>query len=201
LTKNIQAAADKAGLGVQIVFLGIQGIHPPSQVAADYEKVVGAVQIKQALILYAEAIRNRTLTELAGSVDDAQKLYSLASKFQQAGAKSDNNQSAELDQGFSQAGGEIFARLRNAKSDAFEKVTIAEATGLRFASQVKAYHAAEDIYKHEQRLTALEDGLDNIRKYVVATDYNDSQMYIVDLQEKLTPSLYELGGMQEQTKK
>lgn len=51
LTENIQMAADKAGLGVEIVFLGLQGIHPPSQVAADYQKVVGAVQKKQCLSL------------------------------------------------------------------------------------------------------------------------------------------------------
>ena len=68
LTKNIQAAADKAGLGVEVVFVGLQGIHPPTQVAADYEKVVGAVQRKQGLILYAEGQRNRILSTLAGSV-------------------------------------------------------------------------------------------------------------------------------------
>jgi hypothetical protein len=48
---------------------------------------------------------------------------------------------------------------------------------------------------------ALEEGLANIRKYVVVADTNDSQVYIVDLQEKLTPSLYEMGGFEEQPKK
>ncbi|MGA2093749.1 MAG: SPFH domain-containing protein [Sedimentisphaerales bacterium] len=201
LTRNIQQAADKAKLGVKIVFLGIQGIHPPTQVAADYEKVVGAVQTKQAIILFAQALRNRMLTQLAGSVDDAEKLSALASQYQEANARGDSKISTELDKGFTGAGGEIFARLRTAQSYAFEKVAVAEATGLRFASQVKAYRAAEEFYIHEQRLTALEDGLANIRKYVIVADINDSQVYIVDLQEKLTPSLYEMGGFQEQTKK
>jgi regulator of protease activity HflC (stomatin/prohibitin superfamily) len=195
LTENVQAAADKAGLGVEIVFLGIQGIHPPTQVAADYQKVVGAVQQKQALILEAQAQRNRTLSELAGNVEDAEKLYSLATGYQRAGVQTDKQQSAELDRNFAEAGGEIFARLRGAQSYAFEKIA------RRFASQVKAYHAAEEIYKREQLLTVLEEGLQNIRKYVVVADANDSQVYIVDLQEKLAPSLYELGGFEESSQK
>lgn len=201
LTKNIQAAADKAGLGVEIVFVGIQGIHPPTEVAADYQKVVGAVQIKQALILDAEAQRNRTLSNLAGSIGEAERIYSLAAEYQRSKGQNDNQKFTELDEAFSAAGGEIFARLRYAQSYAFERTTLAEATGKRFASQVKAYQAAEEIYKHEQRLTVLEEGLQYIRKYVVVADTNDSQVYIVDLQEKLTPGLYELGGFQESPQK
>jgi membrane protease subunit HflK len=200
LTENIQTAADRAGLGVEIVFLGIQGIHPPTQVAADYQKVVGAVQKKQAMILGAEAQRNRTLSTLAGSVENAQKLYSLASEYQH-GARHDERAPAELDEAFASAEGEIFARLREAQSYAFQKATLAEATGRRFASQVRAYRAAKEIYKREQRLLVLEEGLQKIRKYVVVADTNDRQVYIVDLQEKLTPSLYELGGFEERPQK
>ena len=201
LTQNIQQAADEAKLGVKVVFLGIQGIHPPTQVAADYQKVVGAVQTKQGMILYAEALRNRMLTQLAGGVEDAEKLSSLISKYQDAGSRGDGKEMTELDKGFTEAGGEIFARLRDSQSYAFEKVTVAEATGLRFASQVKAYRAAKEFYKREQRLMALEEGLADIRKYIIVAGKNDSQVYIVDLQEKLTPSLYEMGGFEEQPKK
>jgi regulator of protease activity HflC (stomatin/prohibitin superfamily) len=201
LTENVQRAADEAGLGVEIVFLGIQGIHPPTQVAADYQKVVGAVQQKQALILGAQAQRNKTLTDLAGSVEDAEKLYALAAEYQRTGGQTGSKHPAELDRAFSQASGEIFARLRGAQSYAFEKTALAEATGLRFASQVKAYHAAKEIYKREQLLAVLEECLQNIRKFVIVADANDSQVYIVDLQEKLTPSLYELGGLEENLKK
>ncbi|UCC96864.1 MAG: hypothetical protein JSW66_13580, partial [Phycisphaerales bacterium] len=55
LTTRIQKAADQAGLGVEIVFVGLQGIHPPVEVAADYQKVIGALQKKQATILQAQA--------------------------------------------------------------------------------------------------------------------------------------------------
>lgn len=55
LRDRIQAAADKHDLGARILFVGLQDIHPPQKVAADYEKVVGALQTKQASILTARA--------------------------------------------------------------------------------------------------------------------------------------------------
>jgi len=205
LTSKIQAAADNAGLGVEIVFLGIQGIHPPPEVAPDYQKVIGAVQKKQALILGAHAKRNKDLSTLAGSVEDADKLYSLAAKYQQAKKKNNPEEIEELehhlDLAFAEAKGDIFTTLRKSQSYAFEKATLARATGQRFASQLKAYRAAKEIYKREQRLAVLEEALENIRKFVVVADKNDTQVFIIDVQEKLTPSLYELAGFEGSSEK
>jgi len=67
--------------------------------------------------------------------------------------------SAELDQAFTNAKGDIFTTLRQAKSYAFEKTILAKATGERFASQIASFKAAPQIYKHEQRLIVLEEGL------------------------------------------
>jgi len=55
LQDNIQRDANEHRLGVKIVFVGLQDIHPPTPVAADYEKVVGAAQSKLAAILTAQA--------------------------------------------------------------------------------------------------------------------------------------------------
>jgi membrane protease subunit HflK len=60
LREHIQAAADARKLGVKILFVGMQDIHPPTTVAADYEKVVGAEQTKLAMILGARADAIRT---------------------------------------------------------------------------------------------------------------------------------------------
>ncbi len=205
LTNNVQAAADKAGLGVEIVFLGLQGIHPPPEVAPDYQKVVGAVQKKQALVLEAHSTRNRILGDLAGSVEDADALYGLAAEYQQAGVRNDSDAveklGQQLDQSFAEAKGDIFGILRQAQSYAFEKSVLAEATGERFASQLKAYKASKDFYQREQKLAVYENMPKNIRKFVVVADQNDKQVFIFDAQEKPTPSLYELAGLEETTKK
>ena len=55
LQGRIQSDANEHQLGVKIVFVGLQDIHPPTPVAADYEKVIGAAQSKLAAILAAQA--------------------------------------------------------------------------------------------------------------------------------------------------
>jgi regulator of protease activity HflC (stomatin/prohibitin superfamily) len=196
LADRIQQASDKAGLGVEIVFLGLQGIHPPPTVASAYQQVVGAVQKKQAIILEAQAQRNTTLTTLVGSIQEAESLYAIASQYQQAKRQNQTEKvedlADDLDRAFTQARGEIYQTLRESQSYAFEAATLAEATGLRFDSQLKAYRAAKQIYKHRLKMAVLEEALGNIRKYVVVADQNDTQVFIVDVTEKRIPSLYEM---------
>ena len=205
LMREIQKAADDADLGVEIVFLGLQGIHPPSEVAADYQAVVGAVQEKQALILEAQANRNKTLSALAGSVNAANELHSLAEKYQQA-EKTHNSQDVEnlgdeLDAALEKSKGDIFKILIDSKSYAFEKATLAKAAGERFADQLKAYRAAKDIYKQQIILNALEESLKDIRKIITIPDPNDNQIIEINIQEKLIPSIYDIGGFEENSQK
>lgn len=65
LVERIQAAADGHKLGARIISVGLEDLHPPVKVAADFEKVVGAIHTKQARILAAKAdeIRTNTLAE------------------------------------------------------------------------------------------------------------------------------------------
>ncbi len=66
LRERIQDAANTNRLGIKIVFVGLQDIHPPLKVAGDYEKVVGAEQTKYAAILDARADDIKT-NALAGA--------------------------------------------------------------------------------------------------------------------------------------
>jgi len=197
LTERIQDAADQAELGVEIVFLGLQGIHPPVEVAADYQKVISAIQESQTEILEAQKYQVETLGTLIGSESKASELYDLALKYEEA-EDANNPQEIErlgqeLDKAFNEANGEIFQTLREAQTYAFEKETIAEADGKRFGDQLKAYRAAPEIYLHEQRMAMLEKTLKNIRKYVVVADQNDTQITIIDLQQD-PMSLYDAFG-------
>ncbi len=64
LVERIQAAADEHQLGAQVISVSLQDLHPPVKVAQDYEKVIGALQTKQAKILAAKAdeIKTNALT-------------------------------------------------------------------------------------------------------------------------------------------
>jgi membrane protease subunit HflK len=60
LQERIQTEANQRAMGARIVSVGLQDLHPPVKVAPEYEKVVGAIQTKQAKILAARADEIRT---------------------------------------------------------------------------------------------------------------------------------------------
>ncbi len=64
LRERIQAQADALALGVRVVWVGLQNIHPPIgdkmlPVAASFEQVVGAMQKKETNVLAAQAYQAR----------------------------------------------------------------------------------------------------------------------------------------------
>ena len=202
LTTRIQDSADRQNLGVEIVFLGLQGLHPPEKVAADYQKVITAVQQKHVAILDAQTYRIKTLAALAGSVQEADRLSKLAAEYHHAKKGNPTKQdvqdiAARLDAAFESAGGEIFEILRQSKAYAFEKATLARATEQHFAGQLKAHNAAPNIYKHYLRLGILEEALGNIRKCVLVAEPTQRQRFDIDLKDKPTIGLLEFGGLEE----
>jgi regulator of protease activity HflC (stomatin/prohibitin superfamily) len=69
--RRIQDEADRLGLGVDIAFVGLQGVHPPIPVAAAFESVVGALEGREAAILSAHAHTNRVLPLARAEADRA----------------------------------------------------------------------------------------------------------------------------------
>ena len=60
LEDRIQSTANDHALGVKIVFVGLQDIHPPTPVAPNYEQVVSAEQTRLATNLLAQAAAIQT---------------------------------------------------------------------------------------------------------------------------------------------
>jgi regulator of protease activity HflC (stomatin/prohibitin superfamily) len=73
LRARLQARADELKLGVKILFVGLQDVHPPVAVGAAYEKSVGAKQTREANILKARAYAIRT-NALASAESTRRKL-------------------------------------------------------------------------------------------------------------------------------
>lgn len=61
LRQRIQARANELNMGVRIVFVGLQNIHPPVRIAPAYQAVVAALQEKEAKILEAEGYAAKRL--------------------------------------------------------------------------------------------------------------------------------------------
>ncbi|MBI3881280.1 MAG: protease modulator HflK [Verrucomicrobia bacterium] len=81
LRRRIQQRVEALGLGVAVVFVGMNDIHPPVALAAAYEDVIGAYQEKQAKILVAEGERAERVP-LAGA--EAHKKVSEAQSYKLA---------------------------------------------------------------------------------------------------------------------
>jgi len=196
LHQRMQAAADAAQLGVEIVFVGMVGVHPPPEVAPNYQEVVAAVKKQQAMILTAQAEHNKTLTELAGSIEKADALYGLVRQLSKANQGSDAAQAEQLVEQMEamvhQARGKLFSTLRQAEAYAFERVARAKGEGLRFAGQVKANQAGGELFQRFRRLQILEESLPSIRKYVVVAGPEDQEIYILNLEDKMATGLYEM---------
>ncbi len=78
LRANIQKSADDAQLGVDILFVGLQDVHPPVSVAEAFEAVIGAQQTREAKTLTAKG----EATKLGAMVEgEAQKVKDTAAAF------------------------------------------------------------------------------------------------------------------------
>ncbi len=196
LRTRMQEAADAAQLGVEIVFVGMVGVHPPPEVAPDYQEVVAAVQKQQATILTAQAEHNKILTELAGSIEKADAIYGLVRQISRAYQESDAARAEtlvqEMESMVHQAQGKLFSTLRQAEAYAFERTARAKGEGLRFAGQMKAHQAGGKLFQRFRRLQILEESLPSIRKFVVATGPEDQEIYILNLEDKMATGLYEM---------
>ena len=69
LKTSIQTLADQRKLGVEIVFVGLQDIHPPVKVAKKFEEVIGARQENQSALRAAEAYAAKTVILSRGEAE------------------------------------------------------------------------------------------------------------------------------------
>jgi modulator of FtsH protease HflK len=66
LREAIQQQVNKHELGVKILFVGLESVHPPITVAESFEKVVSALQDKQAKVLKAQGEARELLANAQG---------------------------------------------------------------------------------------------------------------------------------------
>jgi HflK protein len=63
LRQQIEALADQEKLGVKIIYVGLEDLHPPVKVAPEFEKVVGMLQQNEAVRQEAKGYALRVVTE------------------------------------------------------------------------------------------------------------------------------------------
>ena len=162
LKKAIQREADERELGGEIVFVGLQDIHPPvgqneqskatGGVAESYEKV-------NVAWLHSETNRLGALQYKAGRVPQARGL------------------AAEL--------------VANARSESTNKVALAKAEAGRFSHQISAFKAAPSVYMTRSKLETFQQATRGARKYILS-DTKNRDIINLELQDKLRSDLLDV---------
>jgi len=162
LKKAIQQQANASELGAEIVFVGLQDIHPPvgqneqskatGGVAESYEKV----NVAQ---LHSQTNRLGALQYKAGKVPQAR---GLAAEF-----------------------------LADAHSQSTNKVALAGAEAGRFGHQISAFNAAPSVYATRSKLETFVETTRGARKYILSNPDN-RDIINLELQDKLRSDLLDV---------
>jgi regulator of protease activity HflC (stomatin/prohibitin superfamily) len=214
LEKRLQAACDQAGadglsLGVKIVHVGIGGIHPPpdEDVAKSYEDVVGAWEARDAKLKEAEGDAIQTRVESAGP--NWQRLYDAIvaeDRARESGSPDYSAKAQEVDRILHSQDGVIAGTAREtvdeARRRAIDRVFAELSSAERYATQSAVFNVAPHTYALRVYLRMLREGLEDVRKYVIALDEPDKVIYFLDLKPPVEFEAVgaELGAMEAQQK-
>lgn len=184
LWRAIQAAADRVNLGVDVVFLGLQGVHPPELTAHEFQDVVGAEQRRAAAIHAAEAEYNKKLSEAAGDVMRGEQLGSAIRELSRlegdssadpAVLEASRQKVKRLFFGDAEAqvppvGGKAAETMVKAQAERWFLEHHARALAEAFEQEMIAKRAAPEVFHYRKVYEALAALGENVRKYVMATD-------------------------------
>lgn len=179
--KSIQRRYDERDLGVEIVFAGVRGAHPPSQsgVAQKFQSVVASEIGRSAAIHTAEGKARSLLTSVAGTETRARAL-DAAIVAREAVPQGDPRRAklqqrihdlvvGDPDAEIAPASGVVAALIADANARASKQVSEAAGKAFTFETQLAAYLAAPELYEERRRLESF-TGLSDVRKFLVVGD-------------------------------
>lgn len=182
LRELLQSRVNHLDMGIEIIFVGIRGAHPPSkdQVAGAFQKVISAQTNMAATIHAAEGEARRILITVAGTEAQARQLDEAVKKRDRLqgdpSAPSDAYRAADQEvndllfgnpaKGIPSIGGQAAAMMADARADAQRMVSDAAFKARRFEADVAAFEVAPQLYK-QRKLLELYENIDLIRKFVI----------------------------------
>ncbi|MFW6060636.1 MAG: SPFH domain-containing protein, partial [Phycisphaeraceae bacterium] len=178
------------GLGLEVVFVGLVGIHPPQgeDVAAKFHEQISAIQERESQIEEARKQEISILAEVAGSADDARELRRkiedlremenrmerLRLDGQHDGEEGETlarqiaEQQVAIEVALDEARGLAAQRIHEARAYRWNRVLTEQGRAARFSAQVKAHEQAPDYFRMRHYLATLAEGMPARRKYIVA---------------------------------
>jgi regulator of protease activity HflC (stomatin/prohibitin superfamily) len=202
LRQYLQERIDGMGLGMGIVFLGLQGCHPPFEdgVAAAFQGVVSAESAKDATIEAARGEAQQIKSQVAGSVERADRLDAAIREMNRlaAGKQAGDDELAAAEQrvedllmgnksdGIDPTSGEAAAQIARAQAARTVAVARARSRQRLFANELRTCQAAPRLYRMRKYLAMWSEVTADIRKYVVVADPEKTELILILEGEKET---------------
>jgi len=182
---------EKGGAGVRVLFVGIEGVHPPKESAEMFESVVQSGQKRQGAIENGIREADATLIKVAGSVEMARKIVAAIDAREAAVAvKAPAARIAELESAAEKlllaAGGDAASTLQTAKADRWVTHMAARGRAEGSAGQLASYRAAPAVYTAQLYFDTMRELLSQARVYIVADE--PGKLFIETNLEEAAPS-------------
>ncbi|MFA9478160.1 SPFH domain-containing protein [Phycisphaerales bacterium AB-hyl4] len=205
LREQIQSDLDERDLGVELVYVGIVGVHPPQEgdVAARFHEQIGVLQQNQIALEEAERDAIATLAAAAGSHDRARQINAAISDFENLrrrvqrmegrdnadeDALADARQQviekeAEIEQLMNEAGGRAAQLIHEAQAYRWQHALAEVARAGRYAAQYEGYQYAPRYFMMRQYLDTLAEGLVDRRKFIMTAEQKSPSMIRIQLDD------------------
>lgn len=163
------------GSGVSVVYVGVEGVHPPREAAAAFEDVVKATHMREGQIQSSLKDADTKVIEVAGDARTAativkaiDELNALAeSKAEEAKVRAKQEEVEKL---VIAAGGTAASTIQDARAARWSRHMTARAASDAFVGQIAGYRAAPDVYVTKVYFDTLREALRDARLYIVTTD-------------------------------
>ena len=193
LKKRLESAFGQfnegAGAGIEILFVGVNGVHPPTKVAPSFERVITARQNRESLVEEGRRSQISMLTEVAGSVELAEQISGqLEALDDLRRANGDQDQAyieaeLEVQRLLEQAGGESGELILNAGANRWVRHMLERGKASLLQGQQEAYLAAPELYQSRMYFEALLDAMAESRVYLTPAEIENLKIRL-ELQDE-----------------
>ncbi len=181
------------GAGVEILFVGVSGAHPPQpeEVALSFQSVVSAEQRREATVEHARAEAVRSLSRVAGDVELANRIVAeidALERLQNASAdeRATSEQELKVEELLAEAGGQAATLIAEARAARWERHMDARSVAARHAGRVALYRAAPAVYMVSQYLNAVREAARDSRLFITAFDTPHIRINLEEVQTTIS---------------
>lgn len=189
LRKLLQGELDDRSAGIEVLFVGISGIHPPVDVAGSFQEVLKAREQRESQIQQAEAEATTDLAAVAGTEKKAAAISDQIARLEMLSVTDPEYQSqlSSVERLLLNAGGAAAETLLKAQADRWNTHLSAWTRFIQQDSRSYAYNAAPRLYMMREYLLRAGRALSRARLIVTAPGYETRVTALLNEDASLLP--------------